>query len=238
MPLPLRAAAHRLALATALLCGLAAAQAHNVWLEPDAQGGYLVQFGGHQGQRETYPAEKLQAVHAYDLRGRTIAVRTEPHAVGVRVVPERTPALLAAQFDNGFFSRVGDGPMLNRPMTDHPGATMGVHALKFHKTLVQWGLIAKRPLGQAFEIVALTHRTPQAGEPLVLQVLLNGHPAAGVRVSLGEAGPATTTNAEGHATVRPQAGSNQVLALLRQPVAGDARTTSRSYEYLFAFPAH
>lgn len=128
--------------------------------------------------------------------------------------------------------------MVNKPMNDNPGATSGVHAVKFHKTFIQWGVISKKPLGQTFEIVALSHRTPHAGDAVQFQVLLHGQPTEGVRVSLGEKGAAQTTDAQGLVTVRPAAGSNQLLAILRQPVAGDARTTSQSYEYLLAFPAH
>ena len=226
------------ALAAALAAPLLPARAHNVWLEPDADGAYNVQFGGHEGRRESFAAEKLQSVHAYDLRGRGIAVQVSPRPGGARVKPARAPALLAAHFDNGYFSRVGDGPMVNLPMDQNPGATSGVHAIKFHKTIVQWGAIATRALVQAFEVLPTTHRTPHAGEPLTVQVRLHGQPVAGVRVALGEQGAPVETDAQGRATLTPVAGPNQLLAILRQPVQGDARTTSRSYEFLLAFPAH
>lgn len=225
--------------ATALaLAHLGSAQAHNVWLEADASGGYLVQFGGHEGQLETYPADKLKSVQAFDRRGRKIDVAVEPKPDGVRVKPERQAALLAAHFDNGFFSKTEGGTMVNKPMTENPGATSGVHALKYHKTIIQWGVIAKQELGQQFEIVALTADTPHAGQPLRVRVLFEGKPIAGIRLSLGEKGAAVTTAADGTATVTPAAGNNQLLAIRRVPVANDPRTTSMSWEYLLAFPAH
>jgi len=236
--------AHRLrrALRVALLPLLVgpwpAAQAHNVWLEPDASGAYVVQFGGHEGKLETFPAEKLRSVQAFDLRGRKIDVAIRALPGGARVTPRRQAAMLAAHFDNGFFSKAGDGPMVNKPMNENPGATSGVHAVKFHKTFIRWGAISRKELGQTFEIVATSHRTPHAGEPVQFQVLLEGKPIEGVRVSLGEKGEPVATDANGMATVRPTAGANQLLAILRQPVAGDPRTNSRSYEYLLAFPAH
>ena len=224
--------------AAALALNLGTALAHNVWLEPDAGGGYLVQFGGHEGQLETYPADKLKSVQAFDRRGRKIDVTLEPKADGVRVKPERQAALLAAHFDNGFFSKVEGGQMVNKPMTENPGSTSGVHALKYHKTLIQWGVIAKQPLGQQFEIVALEADTPHAGKPMRVRVLFDGKPIEGIRLSLGEKGAAVTTAADGTATVTPVAGNNQLLAIRRVPVVGDPRTTSRSWEYLLAFPAH
>ncbi|MBB6559335.1 hypothetical protein HNP48_002002 [Acidovorax soli] len=58
----------------------------------------------------------------------------EPRADGVRVKPEGQAAMLAAHFDNGFFSKVDGGQMANKPMDENSGATSGVHALKFLKT--------------------------------------------------------------------------------------------------------
>lgn len=229
--------------AVAALSGLAAlhapaALAHNVWLEADAGGGYIVQFGGHAGQLESFDAAKLKSVQAYDRRGRKIEVTTTLRDGGVRVLPATQAALLAAHFDNGFFSKVGNGPMVNKPMNENPGASAGVHAVKYHKTIIQWGVIAKKPLGQPFEIVPLTHETPHAGEPMRVQVLFEGRPLAGIPLSMGEKRAPVMTGADGTATVTPAAGANQLMAIRRMPVEGDARTTSLSYEYLLAFPAH
>lgn len=69
-------------------------------------------------------------------------------------------------------------------------------------------------------------------------MLLGGQPRAGVRVSLGEKGEPLETDADGLVTVLPRAGLNQLLAIVRLPVSGDARTTSLSYEYLLGFSAH
>lgn len=127
--------------------------------------------------------------------------------------PERRVALLAVHFDNGYFSRVGDGPMVEKPMNENPGATSGVHAVKYHKTIIAWGAFARRPLVQPIEIVPLAHQILLAGQPLRVQALLGGKPVEGIRLSLGEHGmPAFT--------------------------AANVRTTSLSHEYLLAFPVH
>ena len=226
------------ALAVLATLHVGAALAHNVWLEPDAGGGYLVQFGGHEGKLESYPADKLKRVEAFDRRGRKIDVTLTPTAEGVRVKPERQAALLAAHFDNGFYSKTDTGPMVNKPMTENPGATSGVHAVKYHKTIIQWGAIAKKELGQPFEIVTLDADTPHAGVPMKVRALFDGKPIGGIRLSMGEGGAPVTTAADGTASVVPAAGHNQLLAIRRMPVTGNPRTTSLSYEYLLAFPAH
>lgn len=229
----------RLALvAAALALGLGSAQAHNVWLVPDAQGAYLVQFGGHEGKLEDVQVDKLKAVTAYDRRGRKIDVTTKAAANGVRVKPAREPAMLAAEFDNGFFSKTDSSPMVDKPMDQNPGATSGVHALKFHKTVLQWGVIARKELGQAFEIVGTQSKDPEAGKPMQVKVLKDSKPIAGVRLSIGEDGTPVTSGADGTAMVTPVEGRNQLLAIIRMPVQGDPKTTQLSYEYLFAFQTH
>ncbi|ARU03420.1 cobalt transporter [Comamonas serinivorans] len=221
-----------------VLCG--AAQAHNVWLEADAQGGYVMQFGGHDGQLEAFDPAKLQRVHAYDLRGRSVPTEVQRLPDGIRVKPDAKAALIAVELDNGYFSGSADkhAEMKPLPMDQNPGAVRGVHARKFHKTVVQWGALLQRPLGQMFEVVPQQGKAPHAGQALRLLVLLNGKPQPGVRLSWGEHGSPVSTDAQGLATVVPTAGTNTLQAILRVPVTGDAKTTENSYEYLLRFAVH
>lgn len=231
-----RRARHAALCSAALLAG--AALAHNVWLEPDAQGGYLIQFGGHAGQLEAFAPEKLQSVRAFDRRGRSTEARVAPAAQGLRVLPAPEAALIAVELDNGFFSGSAGGAMRNLPMDHNPGATRGVHARKFHKTVIVWNALTQRDIGQAFEITPQQGRAPHAGDWLELQVQLQGKPLAGARVSLGENGPPATTDAQGRARLQTVRGTNHVQAIFRQPVAGDAQITERSYEALLSFAVH
>lgn len=230
-------------LARTAMCGLAvlagAAQAHNVWLEPDARGGYLIQFGGHAGQLEAFAPEKLQSVRAFDRRGRGVQARVAPaQGQGLRVVPAPEAALIAVELDNGFFSASAGATMRNVPMDENPGATRGVHARKFHKTVIVWNALTQRVLGQDFEVTPRQGRAPHAGDWLELQVQLQGQPLAGASVRLGEHGPVAMTDAKGHARIQTARGSNHVQVIFRQPVQGDRRITERSYEALFSFAAH
>lgn len=228
-------------LARLALCGAAllagAAQAHNVWLEPDAQGGYLIQFGGHAGQLEAFDPAKLQSVRAFDRRARPADARVEQAGRGLRVLPAPGVAMIAVELDNGFFSGSA-GAMRNVPMDHNPGATRGVHARKFHKTIIVWNALTQRDIGQAFEVSPRQGRAPHAGERLPLQVQLHGQPLAGATVTLGENGPPAVTDAQGHASLQTVRGTNHVQVIYRQPVAGDARITERSYEALLSFAAH
>lgn len=225
--------------ATAWLLCANPVHAHNVWLEPDAQGGYVMQFGGHEGKTETFDPAKLQRVHAYDLRGREVPSDVQNVQGGIRVKPDAKAALIAVELDNGYFSSARtEGEMRPLPMDQNPGAVRGVHARKFHKTVVQWGAVMQKPLGQIFEVVPLAGQAPHAGQPLKVQVLLNAKPLAGARLSWGESGAPTLSDAQGMATVTPTAGTNILQAIWREAVQGDAKTTQNSYEYLLRFAVH
>lgn len=214
------------------------AQAHNVWLEPDAQGGYLIQFGGHAGQLEAFDPAKLQRVRAFDRRGRALPAAVEQAPAGLRVLPPADAAMIAVELDNGYFSGVAGGAMRNIPMDHHPGATRGVHALKFHKTIITWNALTQRALGQQFELVLHQGQAPHAGDWLDIEVRLNGQPLPGARVSLGESGPAALSDAKGRVKMQTVQGVNHIQAIYRQPVQGDPRLTERSYEALLSFGTH
>lgn len=214
------------------------AQAHNVWLEPDAQGGYLIQFGGHEGKLESFDPAKLQSVTAYDLRGREIETKVEHEPTGMRVLPAPKTAMIAVQLDNGYFSGPTSGAMKNVPMDQNPGSERGVHALKFHKTIIVWNGLTQRDLGQQFEVTPLQGKTPHAGNWLALKVQLNGRPLQGARVSVGEKGTPVISDAKGLVKVKVQKGTNYIQAIFRQPIDSDPKTTQRSYEALVSFAAH
>ncbi|AVZ78122.1 DUF4198 domain-containing protein [Zoogloeaceae bacteirum Par-f-2] len=232
---------HRTILRTALyslvLAGTAvSAHAHTVWLEPE-HGFYRVMYGGHEGKTEPYPVEKLKSVFAYAADGTPLSVQREDDADGVRVRAAGEAAVLTLFFDNGIWSRPEGGRSVNKPMNEVPGATSAVQALKYHKTIARWGVAATRAWGQPFELVAVDQAPPRAGEPLRLRVLIDGKPAAGIKVAADESAPGVFSDAEGLVTVRPQAGFNKLWAGQRTAVSGDPRMTTVSIEYLLTFEA-
>lgn len=225
--------------ATATLALATAALAHNVWLEPEADGSYLLQFGGHAGQLEALDPAKLQSVTAWDRRGRSVPAAVQMVRGGLKVQPGAGAALLAVALDNGFFSgKAGDTALRQVPMDQNPGATRGVWARKYHKTVIVWGAMTQKELGQKFELIPQQGQVPHAGQSLPLLVHLDGKPLAGVRISQGENGLPVTSDAQGLARVPLVAGTNTIQAIYRQPVQNDPRTTEYSYEYLLRLAVH
>lgn len=226
-----------LALAALTLGG--SAHAHTVWLEADKvrSGDFLVRFGGHAGKSDTYDAARLGAAAAFDAAGSPLALQRESGSGGVRLTPSAAPAVMTLSFDNGIWSKAAGGRSINKPMTELPGAVSGIHALKYNKTILQWGASATRSFGQPFELVPQSPAAPRAGQPLQLRVLIDGRPAAGIKLAFGEEGADAITDAEGLASIVARPGTNRLWAGQRQPVQGDPRLTERSIEYSLVFVA-
>lgn len=231
-----------LALVVALIgmAGASAAVAHTAWLErdPAQRNVWRLFFGGHEGRLETADPAKLREVTALDARGRRLPLRRIVSGTDVRVQVTGTPALLALHYDNGIRSRTTpDGPTIERPMTEAPGAVSATWPVKYGKFVARWGPLTTRALGQPFEVVAMSPAAPRAGQPLRVQVRQDGRPAAGVSVGQDEDTATTFTDANGVATYTPTAGLNRLWAGRRIPVSDDPRYTQLSYEYLFVFEA-
>jgi len=196
-------------------------------------------FGGHAGKLVTYDPQKLREVAATDKQGKTLDVKREITADGVRLSVTGSPAMIAMHFDNGIHSRPASGPSVEKPMNEVPGATRATYAVKYHKTILDWVPLITKPIGQPFEVVALDAVAPTAGKPLRVRVLQDGKPLAGVKLGRGEEGTAAdpVTDADGVAAFIPVSGFNRLWAGKRIPVAGNPKYTELSYEYSFGFNA-
>ncbi|MEN8720455.1 MAG: DUF4198 domain-containing protein [Oceanococcaceae bacterium] len=227
---------------TAALLGLCtlivapATLAHTAWLEPGASDdSWLLKFGGHGGKYEPAAPEKLREVRAVAADGKPLPLRRQPGDDTVLLQVFGTPALITLHYDNGIYSRRSDGPSVNRPMSEVPGATSAVNALKYHKTIVNWGPQATQPQGQVFEVVPLNATPPQAGQPFAFEVRLNGQPLAGAKYGRGEDDGSGETDARGRASFVPEAGFNKLWAGQRQEIADHPDFTQLSYEYALGF---
>jgi len=225
-------------LALALLTAPLSGAAHTAWLEEDpaTPGVYRVLFGGHGGQLEPLEPAKLLSVTALDAQGDPVAVARADGEHGSRISPQGPVALMAMHYDNGIWSRDPMGRSVNEPLAAVPGATEATWAVKYHKAIVRWAPVVREPLDQPFEVIPLSDRQPVAGEPMSVRVLVDGEPAAGVRLGQGEQGDAGTTDADGIARFVPRAGFNRLWAGQRRAVEAPTHT-ELSYEYLLAFEA-
>lgn len=217
-----------------------AAVAHTVWLtpEPGSDNTFRVMFGGHAGALEPYDAAKLKQVTALDAHGRTLPVQQSGGDSQVRLEVEGKPVMVAVHFDNGIHTRRSNGPGVEKPMNEVDGAISASSAVKYHKTIVDWGSeIITRPIGQPFEVIPLSAEAPRAGQSMRIQVRIDGRPAAGVGIGRGEETNDGVTDANGEATFVPAEGFNRIWAGRRIPIENNPAYTELSYEYSFGFDA-
>ena len=150
----------------------------------------------------------------------TVALNQMTVDDAVQVQAPATAALLTVEFDNGFYSKTLRGTV-NKPMNEVPGATAATWALKTGKYLTQWGANAQKPNGLRLEVVPMTSVQPKAGDVLTVQVLWEGKPLEGVKVSKGEHDEGVKTDATGKATYKVEAEQNFVWTERRAKFEGD-----------------
>lgn len=235
--MPVRPLVLTFAAALLLAGGVSAARAHTVWLEPGDGAEFLVRFGGHAGVLENYSPDKLIEVRAVAADGAALAMDRTDGAEGVRLRVRGEPALMALHFDNGYWSKTADGASVNRPMTEVEQASSGVRAVKYHKSILAWGELAARPLGQPFELVPVSGERPRPGQPLTLRVLVDGRPAPGIALAFDEEGRETVSDAQGLASLVVKPGVNRIWAGQRIALTDDPRATQHSTEYTLVFDA-
>jgi len=226
-------------LALGLLAVSSAALAHTAWLEavPGQSVGYRVLFGGHAGKLETLDPAKAKTIEAIDAKGSQLKVTRTVDREGLLLQVDGSPALITMHYDNGIHSRTATGPSIAKAMNEVPGAVSATHAVKYHKTVVAWDPLVTRPVGQPFEIVPMDATQPRAGQPMRVQVRMNGEPATGIKVGRGEDNAESVTDTDGVATFIPEAGSNRIWAGKRIGTTAEPRYTELSYEYLLGFTA-
>ena len=226
-------------LGAALLAGASGAGAHDAWIEVEPEGP-AVRFG-HVGEPEAVDATRIRKLGAVDVGGHSLAVSLEPAERAVRLKVDGKPALLALDYDNGYWSRPpGASTSVNQPRNEVPGAESGARVLKFGKTIVQWSAVVTRALGQALEIVPVADRAPAAGEHVAVRVLWQGQPLSGARVLYGSAEgrpPVVQADEAGRADV-PISGGPQFLSVShRAPLANDPGADSQSVSANLVFEA-
>lgn len=220
----LRRAALGLVLAGGIIT---AASAHDVWITSEGSGAEtrLVLTYGHPPDDLARPERsKLFALDLVTATVRTsilgrvgkggdraTAIVTEPLGV------DAAGAVVAAHYDNGFWSRIGR-TSYNTNMLNVPGTERAIWSQKFAKILLPGGdgKAHTQAVGHLVELVPL--ESPwSAGKTLRVRALLDGKPMADSSIIVGDgvtdkAGE-IKTDAEGVASVVLEKGRWHVLAL-------------------------
>lgn len=207
------------------------ASAHGLWLEE--RRGNLETIYGHGAEDKAFKAEKISGAWAYDSHGRMIPVtvkRLDGHA---RLEPLKSPAVVAVALDNGAWSLTPDKQWINQGRSQVPTSTQSLHTFKYSLAINQEG--ARLPKFEQLKMVILPEVDPLKvgpGKPLPVRVLVDGKPAAGIKLIGDYRGAphqvSATTDSEGRAQVLVRnEGLNIIAAEVSLPVANNADIETR-----------
>lgn len=221
--------------ASIFLCSFALSVfAHDAWVDPSS-GPIFKIFYGHKIP-ETYKAEKVISIKAFDSKQRSLQVDKIETKDGMSVrVNNGKPAIFALEFDNGFWVKIGKESK-NVRKTQMPEGTDPSHPLKYSKTIKIWESWMRKPLGQRIEFVPVDYNgPPKPGTRLKLQLLLEGKPLSNQMVenNSNEKGPKTDKN--GFVTVTVLNGENRFATDhdIKQPDDPDAKRLSLTAALVF-----
>ncbi|MBV4487334.1 DUF4198 domain-containing protein [Pseudomonas sp. SWRI153] len=205
--------------------------AHGLWTE-QRRGNIEVVYG-HGAEDNAFKAQKISGAWAYDAGGKMIPVSVERLADHARLKPLKAPAVMAVALNNGMWSQTADKKWVNEGRSKVPGATEATQTFKYSLAIYQPG--AKLPKLDQIKLLILPEVDPLTvgpGNSLPVRVLLDGKPAAGVKL-VGDYRSApntlsTETDKDGRARVLVRnEGLNVIAAQVEVPVKGSADVDSR-----------
>jgi uncharacterized GH25 family protein len=178
--------------------------AHGLWTEQ--RRGNIEVIYGHGAEDNAFKAQKISGAWAYDVGGKMIPVNVQRLADHARLQPLKPPAVMAVALNNGMWSQTPDKKWINEGRSKVPGAIESTQTFKYSLAIYQPG--AKLPKLDQMKLLILPEVDPLTvgpGKSLPVRVLLDGKPAAGVKL-VGDYRSApntlsTETDAEGRAQV-------------------------------------
>lgn len=205
--------------------------AHGLWTE-ERRGNIEVIYG-HGAEDNAFKAQKISGAWAYDAGGKMIPVSVERLADHARLKPLKPPAVMAVALNNGMWSQTADKKWINEGRSKVPGATEATQTFKYSLAIYQPG--AKLPKLDQIKLLILPEVDPLTvgpGKSLPVRVLLDGKPAAGVKL-YGDYRNApntlsTETDKDGRAQVLVRnEGLNVIAAQVEVPVKDSVDVDSR-----------
>ena len=205
--------------------------AHGLWTEQ--RRGHIEVVYGHGAEDNAFKAQKISGAWAYDAGGKMIPVSVERLADHARLKPLKPPAVMAVALNNGMWSQTAEKRWINEGRSKFPGAVEATETFKYSLAIYQPG--AKLPKLDQIKLLILPEVDPLTvgpGKSLPVRVLLDGKPAAGVKL-IGDYRSApntlsTETDKDGRAQVLVRnEGLNVIAAQVEVPVKGSADVDSR-----------
>ena len=115
--------------ALAAVTAAGCANAHGVWFAPRLDKTQLVL--GEGPKDNAYDPKAVTMLQGYDAEWGKVAVESVNGGDHITIVPAENVAVVAVEFDYGYWSNGKDGKWHNAPMDQVEGSTVGTHAVKY-----------------------------------------------------------------------------------------------------------
>ncbi len=215
--------------------------AHGAWI--GERWGDLAVIYGHGPADEAYDPSKVKSVSALGEDGKALPVTIEPAGSHALLKLDGEPALLALEFDNGYWSEGSDGKWVNKPKSEVPGAKQASHSVKYSIALVHvHGDMPAFP-AQPLQIVPLDNPIGlKPGEKFRVRLLLDGKPLEGKEITIDYAGlpelVTEKTDAKGETEVALRNAGVNILAVSHAiPLEGDTAADKKGLTATLTFVA-
>jgi uncharacterized GH25 family protein len=188
--------------------------AHDAWIVPNGDGSSYELVYGHPGELESYDPSKVEGISAVDKNGKRQSVTASVQNGKVEIKPGPDVAMIAIDYDNGFWTEGPDKKHINKPKWEISDAKSSSHSVKFNKNILAWNSSLSKPIGAEFEIVPMTNPLKlKAGDKLPVQVIYQSKPLAGADVQVMGNKEVYTTDKEGKVSIPLQKTDYQYLAV-------------------------
>ncbi|ACP24501.1 hypothetical protein NGR_c07080 [Sinorhizobium fredii NGR234] len=230
-----------LAAAGLVLATAAPALSHGAWV--DERWGELAVIYGHGAGDDGYDPAKVVKATAIAADGSELPLKMQPAANYMRLEPNGEPALIALEFDNGYWSEGADGKWLNKPKNEVPGARRATRTIKNSIALIHAHDTLPALPPQPLQIVPLDNPIGlKPGETYRIRVLFEGKPLEGKQVVLDYVGlpelVSAKTDAKGEAEVTLRNAGLNVLAVSHDvPLDGSSAADETGYTATLTFVA-
>lgn len=201
--------------------------AHQIVAKPVGKNKYEIAFWTHEGF-EKYNPTQLMSVGAYGSNLESIKAGID-YQKNALVLSEKTPAMMTAIFDAGYWVETHRGFVKGDRMSAKGIVFGSLHSIKMTKTLFTWSEAMSKPVGQVYEIVPLKNPFAlKVGDTLPILVLENGKPAVGVSVEIANHDELQIkTDNEGKVLVPIKAKGLQIIAgSFEKPLFDDPKATT------------
>jgi uncharacterized GH25 family protein len=203
-------------------CSVINLQAHGVWFAPRSGELALIYGEGAVDDPIVESIARVKSLVAYDASGSPVVTKLIRTDRLLLVDTVQKPVVLAAVFDNGFWTTTADNQEVNKGKRDVPGAKASGHYMKY---AVHLRGDLKKPLGalkgQTLQITPVNANLPkQIGDAVTLRTVFNGKPLAGAPVVADFindlAAPPLRTDANGTVTVKVRNQGLNVIAVVHE----------------------